>query len=74
MLMKMITDPLPTVDPVLPAMRQAIHIIRLQLMLVETECPGLTPRQQLAEARRRSHKAMAEAADAIEARRYGLLG
>ena len=43
-------------------------MIRLQLMLVEQECPELTPRQQLAEARRRAVKAMIGACDEIEAR------
>ena len=52
--MKMISDPIPPIDPDLPAMRQAICMIRLQLMLVQGECPEMTPRQQLAEARRRS--------------------
>jgi hypothetical protein len=66
--MKMITDPTPALDPDLPALQRAIHMIRLELLLVQTECPELTPHQQLSEARRRSYRAMVGAADAVEAK------
>jgi len=67
------TDPPPTIDPDLPAFRQALTLIRLELALVRNEHPEMTPHQQFAEARRRCAKAMVAAADAVETRRIARL-
>ena len=70
--MRMISDPLPKLDPDLPAVAQAVAMIRLEIETLTRECPELTPRQVEQEARRRCAKAMVDAIDQIEAARYGL--
>ena len=66
------TDPIPTIDPTTPEVENACLRIALELEAVKREHPEMTPRQALQEARRRSARTMIAAADAIEARRYGL--
>ena len=66
------THPIPILDPTVPAVQQALLRIKLELALVRLEHPEMTPRQQLAEARRRCAEVMVAAADVLEARRYDL--
>jgi hypothetical protein len=51
----------------IPAVRQAVELITLELKLVRLQHPEMTPREQLQEAKRRCAAAMVAAADAIEA-------
>jgi hypothetical protein len=72
--MRMITDPPPMLDQSLPEVRRAIELVRLELAMVRIECPGLTERQALREARRRCAGAMVSAANALdESERAALL-
>lgn len=64
--MDMLTHDLPTIDPTMPEWQQALARIQIELMLVRHEHPDMTERAQLQEARRRAHKPMVDAIDALE--------
>ena len=64
--MRMIADPQPTLDPMVPEVEDAVLRIALELQQVRQDHPNWTPRQQLQEARRRSASSMVAAIDAIE--------
>jgi hypothetical protein len=72
--MRMISDPSPKLDPRDPTVMAAVNLIKLELAAVRRECPQMTERQALQEARRRCHKAMLSVVDAIaeKRRRRGL--
>jgi hypothetical protein len=66
--MKMIWDPPPALDPIVPEVQAAVDRIRIELQLVKLEQPSWTPFEQLREARRRCAKAMVDAVDGCEGR------
>jgi hypothetical protein len=70
---EVLADPPPTLDLTIPAVRQAVDLIIIELKVVRLQQPEMTPCEQLQEARRRSAEAMVHAADVMEGRKIVML-